>query len=383
MISSPAEAHRVVPAALDKALAEAERAWNKGQSITPQLTRTFLNALDHIATQSEKSSTAFTNIITSLAIKSALPKIDIRYHQEQIQDQTRKGAGFSFRTVSEDDVYPWLQEQRFDGAKSGWQTRTYERDDPYDLKYPHKIGGGKNSLLKINFLTVYARVEQHAESAGEALRYLLFRQVEKRHTQTIDFVTPKTKNIDLIVDIFTRHFFFDYGGAKGASRLPVLALHALYSIILPETARLRDKELKPLEAHVAADKRTGALGDIEVIGKRGAIFEAVEVKHSQRIDDKVLTTAQDKIGKSGVKRYYILTTHKENMPSAAQTARIAKIEELYDCVVIINGVQSTLRYYLRLVADPSAIFPPYIELLSSDAALSHEHRTAWNTVTSV
>ena len=380
MISNITEAHARVPVALADALTEAEFLWNNSQSISPALSSKFLKALDYIAEQSEKSSTAFTNVLTGLAIKVAIPKIDVRFHQEQIQDRTRKGAGFSFRTVSEDDVYPWLQGHKFDGAKSGWQTRTYERDDPYDLNYPHKIGGQKVAL-KTNFLRVYDRVETHGESALEALRYLLFRQVEKRHTQTIDFVTPRTKNIDLIVDIFERHFFFQYG-AKGASRLPVLALHALYSIILPETERLRDKILKPLESHVAADVRTGSLGDIEVANGDGSIFEAVEVKHNQKIDEKVLVTAKDKIGKSTAKRYYILTTHRENQPTSAQTVEVAKIEDLYDCVVIVNGVQSTLRYYLRLVSDPSAIFTPYIAMVASDAALSHDHRTAWNAVVS-
>lgn len=380
MISNISEAHERVPIALAGVLAEAELVWNESQSISPALSSKFVKALDYIAEQSEKSSTAFTNVMTGLAIKVALPEIDVRFHQEQIQGRARKGAGFSFRTVSEDDVYPWLQDQKFDGAKSGWQTRTYERDDPYDLNYPHKIGGQK-ATLKTNFLRVYDRVEAHGESAREALRYLLFRQVEKRHTQTIDFMTPRTKNIDLIVNIFERHFFFQYG-AKGASRLPVLALHALYSIILPETERLKDKQLKPLEAHVAADVRTGALGDIEVANPDGSSFEAVEVKHNQKIDEKVLVTAKDKIGKSTAKRYYILTTHKDNQPTPEQIDEITRIEELYDCVVIVNGVQSTLRYYLRLVSDPSAIFAPYVAMIASDAALSHDHRTAWNSVVS-
>lgn len=40
----------------------------------------------------------------------------------------------------------------------------------------------------------------------------------------------------------------------------------------------------------------------------------------------------------------------------------------------------TIRYYLRLLEDPSAIFPAYVELLKSDKSIAHEHRTAWNEV---
>lgn len=59
---------------------------------------------------------------------------------------------------------------------------------------------------------------------------------------------------------------------------------------------------------------------------------------------------------------------------------IENIKTVYDCQVIANGVMPTIRYYLRLLEDPSAIFPAYVELLKSDKSIAHEHRTAWNEV---
>ncbi len=48
--------------------------------------------------------------------------------------------------------------------------------------------------------------------------------------------------------------------------------------------------------------------------------------------------------------------------------------------MIVNGVFPTIRYYLRLLADPSAVFPAYADLIQKDPAISYEHRIAWNNI---
>ena len=45
-----------------------------------------------------------------------------------------------------------------------------------------------------------------------------------------------------------------------------------------------------------------------------------------------------------------------------------------------NGVIPTMKYYLRLVADPAGIFPFYTELLKSDTDIGFEHRERWNEI---
>lgn len=378
MISNIAEARTEVPKKLEDLLKAAQTAWDATQSLVPSLSPELTAALDYMHDQASNASTAFTNILTALAVKATFPSIDVRYHQEQIQNQTPAGAGFSFRTLSEKEIYPWLRDHQFDGAKSGWQTRTFERDDPYTLNFKHNIGG-TGSKLKPNFLLIYDRIEEKGEDAAEALTYLLFLQIQKRHIQTVDLAVPRTNNISLIVELFERHFFHAYSG-KGASRLPVLAMFALYEVIGSELRRFENTTLRELAEHSAADARTGAVGDIEVEADDGSLLEAIEVKHGQKIDDKVMTDVEEKVSRTAVKRYYVLTTHKDAAPDEAAAKRIARIFNVYDCVVIANGVQATLRYYLRLASDPSAIFPLYIALLNKEAAIGHEHRAAWNEV---
>lgn len=378
MISNIASARLAVPAKLDELYSDAQAIWDSEVDWFPGISTEFVSVLDYMNDKGKQASTAFTNIITSLAIKATFPEVDIRYHQEQIQDQTNVGAGFSFRTLSEKVTYPWLRDRQFEGAKSGWQTRTMERDDPYTLSYPHKIGG-KGGVLKQNFLLVYDYVEARREDAAEALKYLLFLQIRKRHEQNVDLAIPRTDNINLIVGMFERHFFHKYSG-NGASRLPVLALYAAYQLMMEQLKRYEGSILLPLGAHSAADSQSGALGDIEVEGHDGNIFEVLELKHNIRIDGKIMVAVEDKVSRQSVKRYYVLTTHSDCAADEAAQKRVARIESIYQCVVICNGVLSSLRYYLRLLENPSAIFEKYIVLLNAEVAIGHEHRVAWNTV---
>jgi DNA (cytosine-5)-methyltransferase 1 len=151
--------------------------------------------------------------------------------------------------------------------------------------------------------------------------------------------------------------------------------------MVPELKRYEGKTVVALNAHSAADSQTGSIGDIEVSDNENSeIFEAVEVKHALPIVESIAADVQLKVMDKSIARYYILTTHQNCEPDDGAKKIIENIKAVYDCQVIANGVMPTIRYYLRLLEDPSAIFPAYVELLQSDKAIAHEHRTAWNDV---
>ena len=163
--------------------------------------------------------------------------------------------------------------------------------------------------------------------------------------------------------------------------MPVLALYAVYSVLVAQLARYEGMTLKPLEQHSAADSQTGAIGDIEVLNEAtDSIFEAIEVKHNIPLDDRLIQDAARKIMDKSVDRYYILTTHPSCEPNDELYRSIANIKSLYNCQLIANGVIPSLKYYLRLLSDPSLVFPKYVELLQSDESIKHEHRRVWNTI---
>ncbi|MGS0571570.1 hypothetical protein [Xanthomonas oryzae] len=362
-----------IEAKLNEALELAESDFGAGKEPELGLSQNMMEALSDLSSKSERSSTGFTNIMTSVAIKCIMPAVDVRYHQVQIQKQTEHGAGFNFRGVSENTIYPWLSNKEFNGAKSGWQTRTFERPKPYMLSYDENIGD-----IKASFLTAYDELSTKGADAFACLRFLLYKQVEQRAKKKIKIAEPKTTDISLIIEMLEKHFSGTYR-AKGASRLPVLAFHAIYAVLVREMRRFDGKTLRSLEMHSAADSQTGAVGDIEVANADGTIYEALEIKHGLAITEKILEDVKRKIMDKHVDRYYVLTTHPSGSePGLEVTLRL--IQAKFDCQVIVNGVKRSLWYYLRLLADPSSFIPEYAKLLRDDKAISFEHREAWNRI---
>ena len=366
---------------LDEIYADAYDYFIKGNGIIPdsileELSPDFVEALELMARYCEKASGGYSNLFTSLAIKSVLgDNVDIRYHQVQIQDQTDKPAGFNFRGVSENVIYNWMEAHEFHGAKSGWQTRTFERPKPYMLDYNENIG-----TIKEPFLTCYDQIETHNQNVRLALTLLLIRRIQLRENSKVVLAIPRIDDVIQITTLFKSHFFYKYKDSKGASRLPVLALYAIYICMLKEMGRFDKKELKPLEAHSAADSQTGAIGDIEIIDESGTLFEAIEVKHDQVITVAMVDSAKQKMRGSQVDRYYILTTHEQHEPGEDVQKEVEDVKKLLGVQLIVNGVIPTIRYYLRMLEKPGSVLPEYINLLATDKAIGFEHRDIWNKI---
>ena len=183
-----------------------------------------------------------------------------------------------------------------------------------------------------------------------------------------------------ITNLFKAHFFYSYKDSKGASRLPVLAIYAIYSVLLRELHRYNNKKLKPLEAHSAADSQTGSVGDIEIINEDGTLFEAVEIKHLIPIDKSIVDSAKLKIMGSRIDRYYILTTSRKHEPDDDVSEEVEIVKRSLGTQMIVNGVVPTIKYYLRLLESPGAVLPEYVKLLVADTAIGYEHRDTWNKI---
>ena len=196
----------------------------------------------------------------------------------------------------------------------------------------------------------------------------------------MELAIPKIQDVLQITKLFEKHFFYKYKDSKGASRLPVLALYSVYFVLIKELNRYDGKRLKELEAHSAADAQTGAIGDIEIINQDGSAFEAVEVKHDLVVTKAMVDSAKQKIRGSQVDRYYILTTHSQHEPSEEVLQEVENVKKLLGCQMIVNGVVPTLKYYLRLLANPGSVLPVYADVLAKDNAVGFEHRDVWNKI---
>ena len=136
-----------------------------------------------------------------------------------------------------------------------------------------------------------------------------------------------------IVTLLTQHM-----ASKNSSRLPVLIVAAAYETVTD----LIGENISPLQAHNAADKQTGALGDIEIVlSNEQNIVTSYEMK-DKRVTKSDIEIAINKIAKSGIKidNYIFITTEtieKEVEDYAKYIYDISGVEvAILDCIGFIK-----------------------------------------------
>ena len=327
-----------------------------------------------LVARSEASKGMMTVLITLFTHKIVHPEQDIRYHQAQ------QPNGFAGRSIDKDFITPFMKSVSFPSmAESGWLTRSLEQPHPYTLDYPGNI---KPQEIKLAFLQLIDKVQCQEMSAYEILKYTFKLLIKQRDDQNIELAKPHSLSIAAIIKLLEKHFTYRYT-TSGASRLPTLAVYAAYQCMMTQVERYKNKVLCPLESHNSADSQSGRIGDIDVNNEDGSAFEGVEIKHEIPITSQLVADAYEKFKIHNTDRYYLLTT--ANMDSAdwdAIEVEVARISQIHRCQVIVNGVYTTLKYYLRLLNNPAEFIDKYVELLKQDETVKFQHKTTWNDIIS-
>ncbi|MBQ7690103.1 MAG: hypothetical protein IJT30_02775 [Muribaculaceae bacterium] len=330
--------------------------------------------LDIVINRSESAKGVFTVLLTSVVYKIVDPNQDIRIHQSDIPG----GNGYSGRSFDTKYITPFLKEHRFPSmAESGWLTRSLEQKSPYNLDYKGAI---RPAILKDAFLKTLNGIEQGCD-CRKILSYILQSLIIQRDSHQILLAKPQKLRIPQIVELLDSHFHHKYQSA-GASRLPVLALFALYQSMIG-FGRFENKILLPLEKHTSADSRSGRFGDIDITDADKTEFEAVEVKFDIPITLNIVERAIEKIQPSALNRYYILSTasvRQSNEDIIEKECR--KLSAVHGCQLIVNGVLPTIKYLLRIVTDTGKFVSNYVSLLESDETINFEHKLVWNELVS-
>lgn len=333
--------------------------------------------IDIIVKNAENSKAAMTVIFTSLVYKCLNPNQDVRKHQSSIKD------GYSGRTFDTKYITPFLKCKQFPSMSSGsgWLTRSFEQKVPYDFNY---TGAIKPTELKNAFLNAMSDIEDGKNEAKLILDYLLQSLIIQRDNNKLNLAIPQNLSINDIVNLLDKHFHTKYK-ASGASRLPVLALYAIYECLVVKYnfSRYNGKQLLPLESHNSADSQSGRIGDIDVVDEDGKPFEAIEVKFDIHVSHNIVMIAKDKILPTKAERYYILST-KDIMESDKSIIEqdIKQLKNIHGCQLIINGVMQTIKYYLRLMPETSTFLNIYTQLLNTDESIKFEHKSKWNDLIS-
>lgn len=263
--------------------------------------------------------------------------------------------------------------------ESGWLTRSIEQPHALTLNFSGDI---KNAAVKAAFLQLIDKVQCHGTPAEEVLKYIFKLLIKQRDSMNIELAKPHSLSIADIIKLLEKHFTYHYT-TPGASRLPTLAVYAAYQCIMGQVARYNGKTLCPLESHNSADSQSGRIGDIDINNDNGSAFEGVEIKHEIPITAQLVADAYEKFKVHNTDRYYLLTT--ANMDAADWEAidnEVSRIAQIHGCQVIVNGVYTTLKYYLRLMNDPAEFIDKYVELLKHDDTVKFQHKTAWNELIS-
>lgn len=327
-----------------------------------------------VVREAEQNKGMLAVLMTLFCHKVFDPKQDIRNHQANIPN------GFGARTIDSKFITPFLKAKDFPAmAESGWLTRAFEHPEPYSLDY--KISMKKKTLAK-TFLHLIDNVQCHEVSAQEVIIYMFKLLIKQRDERNISLAKPHSLSINQIINLLEKHFTYKYTG-HGASRLPTLAIYAAYECMMREVARYEDKILCKLESHTSSDAQSGQIGDIQVNNPDNTPYEGVEVKHNAMITADLIRHAYSKLMLHRTDRYYLLTT--ANMDSANWNEinnEINRIEHIHGCQVIVNGVYSSLRYYLRLLKDPAEFIEKYVGLLMTDENVKYPQQIAWNELNS-
>ena len=347
-----------------------------------------LEKINLIAKNCSKQKGVYTVLVTLLIHKTLHPQQDVRFHQENLLN------GFSGRTIDTKYITPTLKSLGLPSmSESGWLTRSLEQPFPYLMDYQGKIGGKgvKEAFLSIlDFLEVKVKPIRQQKIAELLAIYLLkaVLEISLEETITIPKIDDNKKSeikINDIISALKDHFYCKTYTARGKSKLPVIAIYAVYKLIIKEVTRYQNCSLKPLGSHTASDKTSKSAGDIEIYYSESpdSLLEAIEIKFEKPIDKHMVAIATEKIAKFSPERYLILSSAKVNIKQedASDIARlIDEVSNKYKCQVIVNGVLPTIKYYLRLVNYLPEFINNYSALIEKDQEINFEHKQKWNEI---
>ncbi|GAA5531418.1 hypothetical protein [Herpetosiphon gulosus] len=337
--------------------------------------KTIKDGVETIINNLNKSKYIYSILLTGLFQKLINPKQDIRMAQEKLV------GGYSNRSVDQIHITPLLKKYNFTHcATSGMESgRNWERPEP------HTFGHSANSRgkgTKESYLGIIHAVQEEGIDPFPIIVLLLALDRLNRKVPVFEYNQPQGLTIEEIWQAVLRYHKDAIG--NGRSRLPVLAIYAIYKALMPQVTRYTGMILRSPNRHTGNDKK-GWIGDIQVDREDGTPYEAVEVKSGHQITPSMLRELTRKFGGQNVDRYYILSTEDQYIALENHS----EIQEVCDeirtqtgCQVIPNGLNRTLWYYLRLLENPDIFIEYYTQQINEDIDVQMHHRMLWAQILS-
>lgn len=321
----------------------------------------------------EKQKGVFTVLLTLGIHKLLFPSQDIRYHQDNMAN------GFSGRSVDTKYITPTLKELELPSmSESGWLTRSLEQPYPYTKDYNGKVGKPE---VKKSFLEIVEHIN-FGDKTLDIVTFIINQLIDLREKNKVDInpiSNPDLITIESFMDVLKK-FMNETYTISGGSKIPVIAFYSIYEVLMHELKRFEGCELKPLGYHTTCDQTSKSSGDIEIF-KNNQLFESLEIKYNIEIGSHIVNRAIEKIHKFNPSRYYILSTTGIKQDDYDEVVtKIHNLKSTHGCQLIVNGLIPSLKYYLRLIEDPSMVVTRFTKILLNDNELKVEHKTKWKTL---
>lgn len=297
--------------------------------------------IEFVCRCSNQAGTRF--LLACLVAKLSDPALDIRKPYTEIG-----GAGiYSGRRYDETDVAPFAFKHSLPvNPTTSFLTPAFRTNKTTIEPGVELVGKPKKlyAIIVALITAIYGGTLKSENVLAEIIRWLLIiREERKQRIETL-FASLKTTAQDSalpaesIVTLITQHM-----ALPKSARLPVLVVAAAYGAA---QRHLGERHL-PLQGHNAADKQTGALGDIEIALKDdGDVVTVYEMK-AKRVTLEDIEIAIQKLTNTShaIDNYIFSTTDKieEEVKeyAASMHARIGVEFVILDCI-------SFLRHFLHL-----------------------------------
>jgi DNA adenine methylase len=244
-------------------------------------------------------------LMSCLLAKICNPSVDIRKPYTEIEGEDT----YSGRIYDETYIEPFIHKYALScNPTTAYLTPAFRNIDR--LLTPDLALVGRPREVYTNTLLLLDKVHSTLLAPDiflkEILRLLLVikAESEQRMEQLLAELKPTDTlplSVEEIVTLLRQHL-----ACKHSSRLPVLIVAAAYQTVKDRIGEVN----KPLEAHNAADKQTGAIGDIEIVLSNDyKIVTCYEMK-DKRISKKDIDVALQKLSEQTFKidNYIFITT---------------------------------------------------------------------------
>jgi SacI restriction endonuclease len=318
---------------------------------------------------------ALSRLILSCCLaKIHRPDIDIRKPYTEIVGED----AFSGRTYDEAYLGPFIAEHSLPCNTTTAFLTPALRNRSETLTPITNLVGRPPELYKaaLQLLTdVHSGATNANDLLAESIRILLV--VKNENQQRMETLLAGIKPMDgaiplsaeSIVSIVQSHLV-----GRNASRLPVLIVAAAYKVASTQMG----EQVKVLASHNAADKQTGAIGDIEItLVNDKRVLTGYEMK-MRRVTRDDIDLAVQKILDKGIENYIFITT--EEISQDVNDYAKSLYEKTGGVEIAVLDCISFLRHFLHLFhRSRTRYVEEYQQLVLSepDSAVSQPLKELW------